>query len=319
MTLVATVPEVVFSNFSLEVVGGDLTVEPDVVFNDVLEQPKNGGVLYVSEGTTATFMGTSEFTGNSVLTKILDCDLEQSRCYPFYVSAGDTYAVKKGGAVHNKGTLIFEKDANFTSNDARTIDSTMAGRGGAISNAASGSITFKAALRMETNLADGVYEGTGGAIYNRGDIVVDGDALFKDSRSSRGGAIYQEQWGSFTFNGMATFLGNICYTSPGGAVANMGGVMDFNGGSLFDDNSAFGDEGGDGGAIFSDEGGVITLTGSTTFTNNDGGFGGAIYYVSSSTLTYPDDTIFSGNSVYSENPEYCPNVYVEADPGYCEI
>ena len=47
-------------------------------------------------------MGTSEFTGNSVLTKILDCDLEQSRCYPFYVSAGDTYAVKKGGAVHNK-------------------------------------------------------------------------------------------------------------------------------------------------------------------------------------------------------------------------
>ena len=38
MTLAATVPEVLFSNFSLKVVGGDLTVEPDVVFNDVLEQ-----------------------------------------------------------------------------------------------------------------------------------------------------------------------------------------------------------------------------------------------------------------------------------------
>ena len=50
MTLVATVPEVVFSNFSLEVVGGDLTVEPDVVFNDVLEQVRAlfGCVCFVS-------------------------------------------------------------------------------------------------------------------------------------------------------------------------------------------------------------------------------------------------------------------------------
>ena len=53
-----------------------------------------------------------------------------------------------------QGTLIFEKDANFTSNDARTIDSTMRGQGGAISNAASGSITFQAALIMESNVAD---------------------------------------------------------------------------------------------------------------------------------------------------------------------
>ncbi|CAN0364039.1 unnamed protein product, partial [Ascophyllum nodosum] len=38
MTLTATVSGVVFSNFSRQVVGGDLTVEPDVVFNDVFEQ-----------------------------------------------------------------------------------------------------------------------------------------------------------------------------------------------------------------------------------------------------------------------------------------
>ena len=38
MTLTATVPEVVFSKFSLKVVAGNLTVEPDVVFTGVVEE-----------------------------------------------------------------------------------------------------------------------------------------------------------------------------------------------------------------------------------------------------------------------------------------
>lgn len=37
MTLKATVPEVEFGNFSLKVLG-DLTVEPDVMFNGVVDQ-----------------------------------------------------------------------------------------------------------------------------------------------------------------------------------------------------------------------------------------------------------------------------------------
>ena len=41
MTLTATVPEVVFSDFSLKVVAGNLTVEPDVVFTGVFEQVRN--------------------------------------------------------------------------------------------------------------------------------------------------------------------------------------------------------------------------------------------------------------------------------------
>ena len=92
----------------------DKGVTIPLCFSSFHNQPKNGGVLYVSEGTTATFVGTSKFIGNSVLTKILDCDLEQSRCYPYYVSAGDTYAVKKGGAVHNK-----VRDINISANDRK--------------------------------------------------------------------------------------------------------------------------------------------------------------------------------------------------------
>lgn len=45
----------------------------------------------------------------------------------------------------------------------------------------------------------------------------------------------------------------------GGAIANVGGVMDFNAGSLFESNVANGSgDGGQGGAIFNGAGGVIT-------------------------------------------------------------
>lgn len=45
----------------------------------------------------------------------------------------------------------------------------------------------------------------------------------------------------------------------GGGVYNIGGVMDFNGGSLFEDNIATGSgDGGEGGAIYNTDGGVVT-------------------------------------------------------------
>lgn len=62
-------------------------------------QVKNGGVLYVAEGATATFMGTSSFTDNSVMEKTLEpisCGTSCSRT---------NYVIKKGGAIHNKVCL----------------------------------------------------------------------------------------------------------------------------------------------------------------------------------------------------------------------
>lgn len=59
-------------------------------------QEKNGGVLYVSEGTTATFLGASEFTGNSIMTRSCETTTECSQY---------EYVVKKGGAIHNKVSL----------------------------------------------------------------------------------------------------------------------------------------------------------------------------------------------------------------------
>ena len=63
-------------------------------------QVKNGGVLNVAEGATATFLGTAEFNENYVTEKYLgpvSCGENCSR-----TGRGLSYIVKKGGAIHNK-------------------------------------------------------------------------------------------------------------------------------------------------------------------------------------------------------------------------
>lgn len=67
-----------------------------------IAQVKNGGVLYVDEGATATFMGTAEFTDNSVAVKQIgpiSCD---GGCT---IGPGISYIIKKGGAIHNKVSI----------------------------------------------------------------------------------------------------------------------------------------------------------------------------------------------------------------------
>ncbi|CBJ25812.1 asn/thr-rich large protein family protein [Ectocarpus siliculosus] len=319
MTLKATVPAVEFGNFSLKVLG-ELTVEPDVMFNGVVDQVKNGGVLSVAEGATATFMGTSEFSDNSVAVKQIGPVSCGDGCTR--IGRGLSYIVKKGGAIHNKGTLTFEGDATFERNEVHTEDSVEQGKAGAISNTGSGTILFKSKLTMKDNEADGFFEGIGGAIYNRGEIVVEGESLFSLNTSSDGGGIYQTSIGTMTFNGAATFSENSAYDLLGGGLMNDGGVVNINAGSLFELNGASGSgDGGLGGAIYNTNAGVVTLMGSTTFRENAAFMGGAIYTSDgdeengepASVTTFPDDTVFEDNSA-----EHCPDVH-NGDSDNCPV
>ncbi|CAM9305642.1 unnamed protein product, partial [Ectocarpus fasciculatus] len=311
MALKATVPAVEFGNFSLKVLG-ELTVEPDVTFNGVVDQVKNGGVLSVAEGATATFMGTSEFSDNSVAVKQIGPISCGDGCTT--IGAGLSYIVKKGGAIHNKasprqlspwGMLTFEGDATFERNEVHTEDSVEQGKAGAISNTGSGTIVFNGKLTMNDNEADGFFEGLGGGIYNRGDIVVEGESYFSLNTASDGGGIYQTPIGTMTFNGLATFFDNTAFELRGGGLMNNGGMVNFNAGSLFEGNGASGSgDGGLGGAIYNGGGGTVTLTGSTNFTDNWAYWGGAIFTDDgdvednepASVTTFPDDTVFEGNS-----------------------
>ncbi|CAN0334725.1 unnamed protein product, partial [Ectocarpus fasciculatus] len=193
------------------------------------------------------------------------------------------------------GTLIFEGDATFERNEAHNEDGDGADAG-AISNTGSGTILFKSKLTMNENETDGHYDGVGGAIYNRGDIVVEGESHFSENRSSDGGGIYQTPIGTMTFNSMATFFHNFAGNLRGGGLMNDGGVVNINAGSLFEQNIASANaDGGRGGAIHNTNGGVVTLIGPTTFRENWAWWGGAIY-TDDSVTTFPDDTVFEDNS-----------------------
>ncbi|CAN0030631.1 unnamed protein product, partial [Ascophyllum nodosum] len=155
--------------------------------------------------------------------------------------------------------LTFEKDAAFNRNFNDNVEFG-SGPGGAISNHVNGTMTFMGSLNMTVNIADDDFGGAeGGAFFNRGDVVVDGEAVFTGNYGGRGGAIYQEQWGTFVFNSFATFKSNRCIDTFGGGIANFGGVFDFKGGSSWVDHAADNSgDGGIGGAIYNENGGVIT-------------------------------------------------------------
>ncbi|CAN0531073.1 unnamed protein product, partial [Ectocarpus sp. 12 AP-2014] len=82
-----------------------------------------------------------------------------------------------------QGALTFEGDATFERNVAHTEGSSEQGKGGAISNTGSGTILFKRKLTMKYNDADASFAALGGAIYNRGEIVVEGESLFSLNRA----------------------------------------------------------------------------------------------------------------------------------------
>ena len=62
--------------------------------------------------------------------------------------------VRTRATSHEKGTLTFEGDATFARNAVKTDELEEIGRGGAISNIGSASITFKGKLTMEDNVAE---------------------------------------------------------------------------------------------------------------------------------------------------------------------
>lgn len=57
-------------------------------------------MLYVDEGATATFMGTSEFSENSIVNDQLGSVSCGEGCTR--IARGVSYSVNKGAAVHNK-------------------------------------------------------------------------------------------------------------------------------------------------------------------------------------------------------------------------
>ena len=174
--------------------------------------------------------------------------------------------------------------------------------------------TIDSALRQEytNNTADDA----GGALYNApaslngpGSMTVNGDAYFANNTGGRGGAVYNE--GKLIFNGNTTFKENEALNSGayqgGGAIVNVDGTVSFKDGTTVEFIGNKAENGGVGGAILNSsylEGhnGVVDLTivESATFSENSATSGGAIANTKGRTGSNPAE-IKIANATFSNN------------------
>ena len=215
-----------------------------------------------------------------------------------------------GGAIENTGSLTINADGDAQS----SFSNNTSGRGGAIYNAAAGTVDIHNVLfdsnhAVTQDAVPGESSGLGGAIFNEMDSVANStnfnisDSIFRDNDASNyGGAIAN-------FNGnmsirSSIFENNSTTGQDGGAIANRS-TMTIDG-STFTDNSA----GSHGGAIINgmsladtnSQSATMTISNTTFEGNHSVGTGGAITNSGNSagyvnTLTINGGTNFIGNYV----------------------
>ena len=188
-----------------------------------------------------------------------------------------------GGAIEvQSGELVIDDGAVFSGNKSD-------GTAGALSivdwseeeNTLPGKATL-GTVSFEKNTAT-----NGGAIFNEGDLRVNGAASFTSNTAGKfGGAIYNA--GNLSLNGEASFTSNTA-GKFGGAIYNAGNLS-LNGTASFQKNTAteFG------GAIFNES--DLLVNGEASFEENSAkGAGGAIFNTSTGT------TIFAAKAIFSKN------------------
>jgi len=205
-------------------------------------------------------------------------------------------AGSKGGAVYTNGMTI-ANGASFTGNYS-------SGAGGAIYNAGtSNAIVGSGTISFNNNDTAKGSGDRGGAIYSDGSITFTGSSNFTGNDAEYGGAIYLAASTATVTLFNPTFDSN---TSPGfgGAMRTYG--LTITGGATFLNNFS----NGAGGAIYSSGSNPITVSGVSSFTNNDtlkgsGDRGGAIW--SQGNVTFNDASTFTNNDA-----EYGGAIYIDA-------
>ncbi|MBQ3035201.1 MAG: hypothetical protein IJD25_04015, partial [Alphaproteobacteria bacterium] len=148
--------------------------------------------------------------------------------------------------------------------------------------------------KAESTTTDG--EAKGGAIYNKGIMKFNGEALFENNIAKHGGAIYNDIGATLEFNKKAEFVGNEA-SARGSSIFNNSGTITFNDDAIFNNNK------GTGWGTIVNQYATINFNDGAEFKNNklDGGWQhGAGIFNLSAVLNFnnPDKIIvFEGNSV----------------------
>ena len=277
---------------------GDLTVNGGLFDSNVAAA--HGGAIY--NYGTATIDGAI-FTGNKT-TNI---------AWP-----------SQGGAIFNSGdddyldvpavTMVI---SNTTFGDANDdTKGNMSLQGGAIANESSlvtGLVTLNNVnfyynkAFADTDDSDGYGSTLGGAVWNQGEMIVNGNTMFRGNTATgynvEGGAIYNS--GTLTFNDTVTFDSNVATDlnsgngAYGGAIANSyTAEVVFKKLATFTDNSALSsaNKGTQGGAINNQN--SIVFEQGASFTGNTAVYGGAVF--NEEDLTIAGGSTFDSNTAADE-------------------
>lgn len=195
-----------------------------------------------------------------------------------------------GGNLVNRGTLTL---------DGVTVSNGQANNGGGVFNEKGASLTL-VNVTMTGNKAtiptpdlEGESTGSGGAIANRGTLVVE-SGNFKSNTAIYTGGVIRHTLGTLTIKA-GTFEGNSCTNADcaGGALMLTGASTTTISGGVFTGNStATGNSGG--GAIWQAGSSTVTISGGT-FTNNSSAYGGVYDIYQDGKLKITGGT-FEGNT-----------------------
>lgn len=242
--------------------GKNLTVSGDnVIFRENVSNSQGGAISNIANAQDATIVidvGSITFEGN--------------------------VANRNGGAIYNLSEddslakIILSGRSVFSNNFS------VEASGGAIA-IMNGELEINNTAVFNGNHA--VNEG--GAVYNQGKIIVDGDISFSNNKSESMSAGAVMNLGEFTVNGNSSFEGNEAATAGGALWSNKD--INLNGSVSFSKNEA----GTDGGAVYVDAGTLNILKDSSFTDNTAGGLGGAIFNNSESVINFEGKADFSGN------------------------
>ena len=249
--------------------GGNLTLN-DVSFSS--NTAKHGGAIYNKKGTV--MIGTETIFNSNKANTTLSHGGAIYNQEEVIVGSGTLFnsnmAKSNGGAIYSKtGTVTIGTGTIFKSNEAGSD-------GGAIyNNNKDGIVTIESEVKFSSNIAG--TNGDGGAICNRGKVIVEEGVVFDFNKAGHdGGAIDNGGTVSSVVAGTVTINSGVLFYSNGadhygGAICNKKGTVNIGTGTIFTSNNA-----GYGGAIFNDQGGIVTIEKDTLFNSNVAGYGGAI-------------------------------------------
>jgi hypothetical protein len=199
-----------------------------------------------------------------------------------------------GGGIYNTGTLTVTDDSTLSSNSAgdgggisnsggtvtltdTTLSYDSAGDGGGISNSG-GTVTL-----TDSTLSSSSADLNGGGIYNSGGTLTVTDTTLSSNFAAVGGGISNHL-------GTVALTGSTLSSNSGGGISNHLGTVALTGSTLSSNSASYG------GGIYND--GALTVTDSSLTSNSAYsayGDGGGIYNDFQGTLTLTDSTV-SANS-----------------------